>query len=248
MQLNISELDDNFTSFSSEAYTNEYDNDQFGSQLEYEKIPENTVPAPIKVIKKGVHFADNTSFPQKPTHQSIPKVNAKITRPQMPQQKPKISYEDILSKMGMFVSDGKLHLVDRNTLTPQKQQELLNVQRQNQTQQQYQLQQEYQPQQYQPQQYQPQQYQQPKHSMDDTNIPKNSYIYNKYFKDEVQTQNNVRRPRSLHEYRMMLVDDYLEKQRIKQMKSTKLVMPTSNINIAAGHSANLNKLFSFSKR
>jgi hypothetical protein len=42
MQLNISELDDNFTSFSSEAYTNEYDNDQFGSQLEYEKIPKMT--------------------------------------------------------------------------------------------------------------------------------------------------------------------------------------------------------------
>jgi hypothetical protein len=47
---------------------------------------------------------------------------------------------------------------------------------------------------------------------------------------------------------MILVDDYIEKQRIKQMKSTKLVMPTSNINIAAGHSANLNKLFGFPKR
>ena len=222
MQLNITELDDidNF---------NEYNNDQFESQLEYEKIPENTVPSPIKVIKKGVHFADNTLFSQKPTHQSIPKVNAKITRPQMPQQKPKISYEDILSKMGMLVSDGKLHLVDRNTLTPQQQQ-LLNSQSQ-----------QYQPQQYQSQQYQPQ-------SMDNTNIPKNSYIYNKYFKDEVKPQNNVRRARSLHEYKMMLVDDYLERQRIKQMKSTKLVMPTSNINMAAGNSGNLNKLFGFSKR
>ena len=115
MQLNITELDDidNF---------NEYNNYQFESQLEYEKIPENTVSASIKVIKKGVHFVDDTSFPQKPTHQSIPKVNAKITRPQIPEQKPKISYEDILSKMGMLVSDGKLHLVDRNTLTPQQQQ------------------------------------------------------------------------------------------------------------------------------
>jgi hypothetical protein len=142
----------------------------------------------------------------------------------MPEQKPKISYEDILSKMGMLVSDGKLHLVDRNTLTPQQQQ-LLNSQSQ----------------QYQSQQYQPQ-------SMDNTNIPKNSYIYNKYFKDEVKPQNNVRKARSLHEYKMMLVDDYLEKQRIKQIKSTKLVMPTSNINMAAGNSGNLNKLFGFSKR
>ncbi len=228
MQLNITELDgkDNF---------NEYNNIQFESQLEYEKIPENTAPVPIKVIKKGVHFDENLILPQKPTHQSIPRQNAKVMRPQVPPQKPKISYEDILSKMGMLVSDGKLHLVDRNTLTPQQQQDLLKSQKQ-----------QYQPQQYQTSQYQ-QQYQ-PKQSMDDTNIPKNSYIYNKYFKDEVQTQNNVRRPRSLQEYKMMLIDDYIQRQRIKQIKSTKLIMPTTNINVATGHSANLNKLFNFSKR
>jgi hypothetical protein len=213
MELNITEIDDidNF---------NEFNNVHLDSQFEYEKIPENTVPVPIKVIKKGVHFTDNTVFPQKPTHQTIPKVNAKITRPQMPPQKPKISYEDILSKLGMLVSNGKLHLIDRNTLTPQQQQ-ILNSQSQQ------------------------SQYQQ---SMDDTNIPQNSYIYNKYFKDDVKPQNNLRRPRSLHEYKMMLVDDYIQRHRIKQMKSTKLVMPTSNINIAKGHSGNLNKLFDFSKR
>ena len=231
MQLNITELDDIDN-------LNKYNNIQFDSQLDYEKIPENSSVVPIKVIKKGVHFADNTLFPQKPTHQSIPKVNAKITRPQMPPQKPKISYEDILSKMGMLVSDGKLHLVDRNTLTPQQQQ-ILNSQRQQQPQPQYQ----------QPQsQYQQLQPQYQQHLMDDTNIPKNSYIYNKYFKDEVQPESNVRRPRSMHEYKTMLVDDYIKRYRIKQMKSTKLIMPTTNINIAAGHSGNLNKLFGFSKR
>jgi len=212
MQLNITELDDmdNF---------NEFNNVQFDSQLEYEKIQENN--AVHEVIKK-VHFTENTVFPQKPTHQSIPKVNAKITRPQMPRQNPKISYEDILSKMGMLVLDGKLHLVDKNILTPQQQ--ILNSQRQ-----------------------QPQpQYQ--KQFMNDTNIPKNSYIYNKYFKDDIQPQSNVRRPRTLQEYKMMLVNDYIERHRIKQIKSTKLIMPTSNINIASGNSANLNKLFAFSKR
>lgn len=213
MELNITEVDDidNF---------NELNKVHLDSQFEYEKIPENTVPVPIKVIKKSVHFTDNTVFPQKPTHQTIPKVNAKITRPQMPPQKPKISYEDILSKLGMLVSNGKLHLIDRNTLTPQQQQ-ILNSQGQQ------------------------SKYQQ---SMDDTNIPQNSYIYNKYFKDDVKPQNNLRRPRSLHEYKMMLVDDYIQRHRIQQMKSTKLVMPTSNINIAGGHSGNLNKLFDFSKR
>ena len=50
----------------------------------------------------------------------------------------------------------------------------------------------------------------------------------------------------------MLIEDYIERERIKQMKSRKLIMPTSNINIAGGSSANFtslqNKLFGFSKR
>jgi hypothetical protein len=220
MQLNISELDDNLYNENLDDYEQ-----HFESQTELEKIPENS--APIKVIKKSVHFDDSV---KKPTHQSIPRVNAKMVRPQMPQQKPKISYEDILSKMGMFVSDGKLHLLDRNTLTPQKQEELLYAQRQ----------------QYKPQQYQ-EEIQEPE-SIPNTNIPNNSYIYNKYFKDELKQEETVRRPRTLQEYKMMLLQDYLQKQRIKQMKSTKLVMPTSNINISAGNTGNLNKLFNFSKR
>jgi hypothetical protein len=231
MQLNITEFDDSLyddNSFKEEDYN------QIHSEIEYEKIPENNVQ--IKVIKKGVHFANSTL---KPMNQAIPKSNAKINRPHIPQPKPKISYDDILSKMGMLVSDGKLHLIDRNILTPQQQKEILFSQRQSQNQYQSQPQNQYQSQ---PQnQYQSQ-------SMDDSNIPKNSYIYNKYFKDEIQQNPSVRRPKSLHEYKMMVIDDYLQRQRIKQMKSKKLVMPTSNINISAGNSANLNKLFSFSKR
>ena len=213
MQLNITEIDETFYD---DDYLQEQDYQQFQSEIEYEKIPENI--APIKVIKKGVHF-DNSIPVQKPMHQSIPKQNAKFIRPQTPIKKPKISYEDILSKMGMLVSDGKLHLLDRNTLTPQQQKETLSSNSQYQ--------------------------QQP---IDNKNIPNNSYIYNKYFKDEVQPDNTVRKPRTLHEYKMMLVDDYLKRQRIKHMKSTKLMMPTSNINISNGNSANLNKLFNFSKR
>ena len=40
----------------------------------------------------------------------------------------------------------------------------------------------------------------------------------------------------------------IQKYRIKQMKSNKLIMPTSNINFAQGSSSNLNKLFAFSQR
>ena len=195
MELNIYELDNNI----------------------YEEIPENTFPT--KVIK-NVHFDDY----QKPTHQPIPKVNAKMVRPKMPNQAPKISYEDILSKMGMFVSDGKLHLVDRNTLTPEKQKELMDYQRKP-------------------------QYQEPLNQPINQNIPPNSYIYNKLFKDQIQPQTTVRKPKTIQEYKRMLVEDYLIREKNKQIKSTKLVMPTSNINISYGNSRGLpNKLFSFSKR
>jgi len=231
MQLNITELDD--------TLHNNKDYNQIQTEMEYEKIPDNNVP--IKVIKKGVHFANSTL---KPMHQSIPKTNAKINRPQMPPLKPKISYDDILSKMGMFVSDGKLHLMDRNTLHPQQQTEISSqIQYPNQYQ-------PHPPNQYQP--HPPNQYQPQSQSMDYSNIPKNSYIYNKYFKDEIQQNPSVRKPSSLHEYKMMLLDDYIQRKRIKQIKSTKLIMPTSNINVSAGNSENFtslqNKLFSFSKR
>jgi len=219
MELNISEFDDEL--YSTENNSVYYENEEI--QSSFEKIPENTVP--IKVIKKGVHFDDNVFDSNKRINQPIPKVNARVVRQQMPPPKQKISYEEILSKMGMLVSDGKLHLVDRNSvpgkMEQQKQAEFINNQRP--------------------------QSNNNIHTVEQ-NIPPNSYIYNKYFKDNLQTENTIRRPKNLQEYKMMLLQDYIQRQRIKQMKSTKLIMPTSNINISGGNSANLNKLFSFSKR
>lgn len=202
MELVIDELDD--------YYTNE----------QFEKIPENSVPdfSQKSFPKKVVQFAEAN----KPMHQAIPKVNAKMTRPNMPNPKPQISYKDILSKMGMFVSEGKLHLVDRNSLPPEQQE-------------QYSQKQQYSRKQQQEQQEQP------------DLIHQNSYIYNKYFANQTQ-HSNVRQPKTVEEYKQMLVHDYIQRQRIKQVKSTKLIMPTSNINMSAGNSGNLNKLFSFSKR
>jgi hypothetical protein len=204
MELNIREVNQNDMSY----------NDPLYIQPSFEQIPENTVP--VKVIKKGVRFQET----QKPIHQAFPHQNAKITRPMVVPQKPKISYEEILSKMGMFVSQGKLHLLDEN----QKQlQQLKQVQLEQQ-----------------------QVQQKPQYEVN-PNIPQNSYIYNKYFSDQTPSQNNIRQPLTLLDYRNMLIQDALQKQRIKQIKSTKLLMPTSNINLASG-SSNLNKLFNFSKR
>ena len=217
MELNINELEYDAQ--------NVFGFDQEPIQSSFEDIPENK-DVKIKVVKKGVHFEE----PVRPINQAIPRENAKLVRPKMPNKKPQISYEDIMSKMGMFVADGKLQLMDNN---PQVYQQIKNQQQQ------------YQQQQYQQQQYQQQQYQQ---SQPQSNIPQNSYIYNKYFKEEIKPENEVRRPMTAQEYKRMVLNNFMERQRVKEMKSRKLLMPTNNINISAGNSANLNKLFNFSKR
>jgi hypothetical protein len=125
--------------------------------------------------------------------------------------KPKVSYEDILANMGMFVSNGQLHLIDRD--------DYAKIQTQTQSQSQNQL--------------QPQ-------------VPitqNNNYIYNKYFKDVNQSQPTVRRPRTMQEYKRMLVEDYIQQQRIKQIKPTRLILPSSNIHFS--QQRNPNKVFAF---
>ena len=182
MQLNIYELNEN----DAEGTEN---NELIESS--FEQIPENIVP-----IKKKVT-------------QSILKKNVKDVIPptsQKTSQAPKISYEDILSKMGMFVSDGKLHLVDRNSVSFQEEQNQEQVINQ---------------------------------------IPQNSYIHNKYFKNDLQPQNTITRPKTAQEYKKMIIENYIERLRIKQIKSKKLLMPTSNINMANGNSSNLNRFFKF---
>ena len=213
MQLNIEELenmDESVFGFNPESFKSSFDD-----------IPENNIK--IKVNKREVQFEEPIK-PIKPINQTIPKKYAKQIRPKVQNTTPNISYEDIMSKMGMFVSDGKLHFMDKGV--------------QQQTQHQSQLKQT----QYQPQlnqtQYQPQ----------NANIPQNSYIYNKYFKEELQPQNEIRRPMTAREYKLKVLENYIQSQRIKEMKSRKLLMPTTNINISSGNSGNLNKLFNFSKR
>lgn len=166
---------------------------------------------------------ENNIQKQYPMNQSIPKPYAKMVRPRVPEEKPKISYDDILNKMGMFVSDGKLHLVDNYNPDQLKQ-----IKKLNQT-----AQVNYK--------------EEPK--VQNTNIPQNSYIYNKYFSDEKPEETGVRVPKNIYEYRDMLIHDIIQRQKIKQMKSTKLILPNSNMNFSAANSpANLNKLFDFSKR
>ena len=210
MQLNISEFD------SDDQSVFGFNQESFKSSIA--DIPENMVK--LKVVKKGVQFEE----PTRQKNQVISKETAKIVRPKVI---PQISYEDIMSKMGMFVADGKLHLMDNN---PQGYQQIKNQQQQhNQQHNQHHTQQHN------------QQHNQP-------NIPQNSYIYNKLFKEELRPKNEIRRPMTAQEYKRKVLENFIQSQRIREMKSRKLLMPTSNINISSGNSGNLNKLFNFSKR
>jgi hypothetical protein len=76
----------------------------------------------------------------------------------------------------------------------------------------------------------------------------NSYIYNKYFKDnKQQQQTEIRRPKTIEEYRSMLRDDHIQRQRIKRIKSTKLLIPSMNVCVSDPNAKKeLNKLFRFS--
>jgi hypothetical protein len=227
MELSINELDEDLNT------NNTFFKDN-GNM--YDEIPENI---PIKVTKKvnKVTFNNNTNNDNtilRPMNQSIPKPYAKMVRPHVPEPKSQISYDDILNKLGMFVADGKLHLLENQTeQTKQQIKQQYNNKKQSSQQPYQQNQQQSQKQSYQPSQQQSQQ---------------NSYIYNKYFSNEINDTPHIRVPKNVTEYKNMLISDLLQKQKIKQIKSTKLIMPNSNINYAPNTSRNLNQLFTFSNR
>ena len=211
MELNITELEEHLV---------DDDEEDIFKPASFEKIPENTFP--VKVVKKRLsNVKPNVKFQEplnqiNPINKQIPKQYAKMTRQPAPLPKSTLSYDDILTKMGMCVYDGKLHLMGNVDQKQEQEQEHTQIKRQHPV--------------------QPQ-----------NNIPQNNYIYNKYFKDQMSESPNVNKPINAVEYKNMLIRDIMQKYKIRQMKSTKLIMPTSNINFARS-SSNLNKLFDFSKR
>lgn len=158
--------------------------------------------------------------------EEIPENNSKNKKIHF-DSKPQISYEDILLKMGMFVSDGKLHLLDSQTKTIQNNQPIPKSALKQSMSNQYMTN------------------KQPMSNQTAINT-QNNYIYNKYFKDELQNEPTIRKPRTKQEYTQMILSDILQKQRINQIKSKKLLMPTTNINMAQHRPNNMNKLFKFS--
>lgn len=192
-------------------YNTPSNNNNNNNKKVIETIPRNVVKQPqIQKLQQMPEMQQIQQTQQTPINQSIPKQYAKIARPIQPAPRPQVSYDDILSNMGMFVVDGKLYMKGNNYVPPPP----------------------------------------PPTSTSKLNvpeIPQNSYIYNKYFKDSLEQENEQRRPQTLVEYRNMLVSDIVQRARIRQIKSKKLIMPNSNINVAGGQS-DLNKLFQFSQR
>lgn len=161
------------------------------------------------------------SQPLKP----ILKYKNPILQNQNQKEAKRVSYDDILAKMGMYVDNGKLHLTEQNTNAnscipssssscgPNRvkcarlQQHLAQPQKQM-----------------------------PVASSQSSVPMQNSYIYNKYFKDQVKPVEQVLVPKTQEEYKQMLIKKILERKiqqlRVRQIKSTKLIMPTENITIA----------------
>jgi len=192
---------------------------EMNNSQNYEQIPEN-MPPKINVVKRTsrVHFEEQTlNQPQNQNIKpSISGVKARIVRPNVPPPKPKVSYDDILNKLGMFVAEGKLHLLDGQGQQPNS--KLLTKSQRQET-----------------------------PVIQEPNPNQNSYIYNKYFQNNYH-ETEPQRPLTPLEYRDMLIRNIIQKHKMKQMKSTKLIMPNSNINFAPGPTANMNKLFGFSER
>jgi len=193
----------------------------------FEKIPENDFG--LKVIKqeKKVLF-DESTIKNVPMNQRMPKQQARLVRPVQPQKKEQMSYDDILSKMGMYVVNGKLHLKNEG----RKVENGIKMSKAGMSESgtdEYKRQ----------------------HNMVENvvheNGSQNSYIYNKYFKDALVNDNNIRVPRNMMEYRNMIISDMIQRERIKQIKSRKMILSNSNITTSIAQK-DLNKLFSFSQR
>lgn len=117
-------------------------------------------------------------------------------------KKNQIDYDDILKNMGMREIKGKLfwekkneNQVNENFVTYDPQQR----KKRNPTQQ------------------QTTNIQQP------TQTYNNSYIHNKYFKNENNNISEIQKPKNLMEYRNMLINRIIEKKRVEKIKSRQMI-------------------------
>jgi hypothetical protein len=130
-------------------------------------------------------------------------------------KKKKINYNDILNSLNLVVNkSGVLQYISTTDSAEEHQQE----------------------------QYSHQQQQQPKGKPLEPQV-KNSHIYNKYFKDykdpNVEYIEEVKVPQTVQEYNRMILEDRIkriqERNRIAQIKSTKLMFESNNTQVNTGN-------------
>ena len=114
-------------------------------------------------------------------------------------KKKQIDYDDILRNMGMREVKGKLFWEKNNVVSDENFVAYDPNERRKKT-------------------------QQPKFgtNMQENNY-QNSYIHNKYFKNELKETPNVQKPRNLIEYRNMLIRQIIERKRVEQIKSRQMI-------------------------
>jgi hypothetical protein len=212
-------------------------------------FPTNPTQNKINVIKQN-DMKQNDMKPKPILKPSLP-TNSNPNKKLEKRVQKRVSYDDMLAQMGMCFNNGRLQKIDTAVCNddqkcardiireynskPQKQQEQQKQQQKQQKQQEQQKQQT-----------------NANIAINPNLAQQNSYIYNKYFKDQIQTPVQQVVPQTPEEYKQILLQKLLEqriqKLRVSQMKSTKLIMPTENIHVASQNSNMMNRLFKFSQR
>jgi len=210
MELNIEELS-NMNDFQVEENLT-YENPTY-ENLTYENlIQEKEKEKP----KPSVRFVEPPKIPRQIPRQVVSK--QPVPRPAVkPVPRPTMSYDDILAKMGMYVDNGKLHLMNTQVISQPHVKKEIN---------------------------QPP----PQLSSALKSEMKNSYIYNKYFKDLAPNTNTPQQPKTVAEYQQYLLQEIaLQKiAKLRQLQYRKIIIPqppTYN-----DVYSDPNKLFDFSKR
>ena len=145
----------------------------------WENIPENNMQQ--NNVIKNMYKNNNNMYASK----NVNNINNNMVTNTNKTAKKQLTYEDILKKMGMFVKNGQLYLLDEIQKPPQKKEEP---------------------------------------TYNNTNL-QNHYIYNKYFSKEINKEPDIKRPQNIIEYRNMLIQNIIQKEKIKRIKSKKLIIP-----------------------
>jgi len=156
------------------------------------------------------------------------------------EKKKKVSYDDILNSLNLVVNkNGVLQYMSSKPNAGNQEQQQPQYSQQQATQSQYNQQPQY------SQQKQPSQTKVIKGKPLEPEV-KNSAIFNKYFKDykdpNAEQVQEVKVPQTMEEYRQMVLEERMrriqERNRIAQIKSTKMLYETNNGNIGSNNIRN----------